>query len=186
MEDSVITLLLGTIIGAVFENLLNYRSSSKLYKKQQLNEIKNIAKAMDISLAEYCKPDFCKIVEEYKTERLDRLKDPTIRTFFLPMFPLYSSDDPYFVFKHDISKFEHNLSADIYQFYNDLIRAEAIRVFIVEKIPLIEKFCRKNPEANGDGIPSLKFAHEEMKSRLISCSDNISYIRSRLKEIYED
>lgn len=179
MSDSVTTLLLGTIIGVIFENMLNYRSSNKLYKEQQLNELKNIAKAIDVSLAEYFNSEFNTYAEDYKVEKELKLKKPSVTCMFCPIFPLYSVEDPYFVFKHDISKFEHILAADIYQFYNDLIKAEAYRLFIVRNIT-------KEILESGDSPPTVRNAHEEMKAKMISCSDKLPGIRTQLKKIYEE
>ncbi len=172
MNDSNIAIL-GAIIGlvgAIIGSHLTNRTSIKLYEKQQAKELRNIAKSMDISFEEVCKPgNLGKLVELYKSEKQSNIKSKSY-----PMFPLYSQDDIYFVFKQDISKFEYCLSARIYQFFNDLIKAEMFRLYIVNNF-MVE-----------DLQPVCEIYLEEMKAKMISCYDNVPEIRLQLKEIYEE
>lgn len=174
MGDSFTTLLFGAVIGALLQSVFTYRYSDKLYKEQQLEESKKIAKAMDISFQEYSddKKEFDNFAKLYRSEKKSQQKSHSY-----PEFPLYSQDDPYFAFKRDISRFEYSLSANIYQFYTDLIKAEMYRLYIHRKL----KDCRimnTNPDAG------CEIALSEMKSRIISCSDKLPYIQSELKKIY--
>lgn len=50
----------------------------------------------------------------------------------IPEHPLYLDNDIYVSFTRDICKFEENLSDGIYEFYNDLFRAETYRSYIQE------------------------------------------------------
>lgn len=172
MDDSDITILVAIIglIGVVIGSHLTNRGSTKLYKRQQLKEQKNVAKAIDISFEEFSKEgDFRKLTELYISE-----KQSTSRNRSYPMFPLYSLEDPYFVFKQDISKFERNLAASIYQFYNDLIKAEMYRLYIKENV--------KDQSLH----PMCEICLIEMKARMISCYNKIPEIRQELKKIHEE
>ncbi len=134
------------------------------------NEIKNNAKAIDIIFAKFSAPEFQKFAELYKNEN-----HSTSKYNFVPIDPLYLQNDIDFIFRYDISKFDYSLSSAIYQFCDDLSKAENNRLYI-------EKH-KKDPDPGIRTFCVIKY--QDMKSTIISCSNKVAGIRYQLKKIYE-
>lgn len=158
------------IIGAIIGGVLAYLVSYTLYIKQQKNELKNIAKAIDINFDTSFYKSLSQITKLYEPENSLTSKNPTY-----PHNPLYSSNDNYFVFNYDISKFDYDLSAKLYHFYSDLFLAENNRLFIENN--------HQNPRPDVQAM--CKFKLDEMIAILKKCDKEISKIRPMLKKIYE-
>lgn len=152
---------------------LSYRGTDMLNKKQQLNELKNIAKAIDINFEHFSTSEVKKYAELYTKRRSN--EDPKDPKLFVPMDPLYLSTDIYFTFNHDICKFDYKLSSDIYQFYIELFRAEMNRLYINAN--------KMNTKLEVQYL--CKFKQKDMEASIIKCGDKISDIQLQLKRIYE-
>ncbi|WP_292374515.1 hypothetical protein [Methanosarcina sp. UBA411] len=69
----------GAIFGSILGSYLTYRSTDQLNKEQQLNELKNIAKAMDINFESFSNSELVKYAELYVKQRSKR--QPQIHSF---------------------------------------------------------------------------------------------------------
>jgi hypothetical protein len=96
-----------------------------LYQDQQHDEQKNIAKAFDIDITK---------VNESITPIYDSYKHYPSRGICLSLDkPFYSlSNGLYPIFAHDISRFDYNLSSEIFEFYIDIYTAEEDRQYVAE------------------------------------------------------
>lgn len=164
MDDVTVTFF-GAIFGSIVGSFLSYRASVKLFEKQQSAERANIAKAIDISFANQNSEELIKYAELYSNEKQKKADFK-----FYPMQPLYSKDDIYFSFVKDVCKFDYKLSANIYQYFSDLIKADMDRQFIADN-------CMKS-DPGIQILCDMKLA--SLKKNIISCANKIPYIRQEI------
>ena len=133
---------------------------------------------MDINFESFSNSELVKYAELYVKQRSKRQPNSFIseEQLYVPIDPLYLPTDIYFTFKHDISKFDYNLSSNIYQFYTDLFKAEMNRHYIQNN--------NMNRDSGKQMICTIK--QQDMEANIISCSNKISNIRLQLKKIYEE
>ena len=85
----------------------------------------------------------------------------------------------YHKFTHDIAKLDYNLSSEIYDFYNDLFKADKLWDNILEGENPSLKFDPRHPQHE-----ITMFRYKEMNALINNCAE-CQKIREELKEFYE-
>lgn len=183
LTDFILAILV--LIGACIGGYWSYRGSQDAIKKQFENEKKTIAKVIDIDLKNiYESPYFYKYYDAHKYDDLTKNDAMSIEDIKLPG-KLY--DDKtllYYVFTHDIAKLDYNLSSEIFEFYNNLFKADNYWDFVLKNIlPYSEQYmlCIENKRMQDLTLQR----YHEMKFLIIKCGDKIPELREKLKEVYD-
>lgn len=174
LTDFILAVLV--LVGACIGGYWSYRGSQDAIRNQLLNERKNIAKALDIDLKTiYESPNFSFYYNSFKNDKTDDINVifPKLRTEFDGLYN--EKVGLYFVFNHDIAKFDHNLSSEIYKFYNNLLQAEECRDYISEY----------RYSEHVDIVTQINLRYNFMKNFIMECDDKIPEIRENLKEVYD-
>jgi hypothetical protein len=114
-------------IGLILGALLSFSGNYVLYHEQQSDELKNIAKALDMDIAKIDES----ITPFYNDYVLKPYPKPGI--YVAPTDPFYNLNNGiYPVYAHDISRFDYNLSSEIFEFYIDIYSAEEDRQLFMQ------------------------------------------------------
>ena len=164
------------IAGALVGGVCTYLGSFGLSEQQRKNELKNVAKAIDIDLERIYKWNWSwyilfkdkNVLLEFDQKNTELKK----RTF--PITELYNPDGIYFIFNHDIAMFGYELSSQIYTFYRLLLEAESARQYV-----------NKNEDVQDSEIQGfVNLYYANMKSLIVSTEEQIPKIREQLKYVY--
>lgn len=94
-KATYITAIIG-FIGVMVGGYISYHVTNAFYKKQQSDELKDNAKAIDISLTKFDDSEFQHLATLYED------KKSNLNVKMNPMNPLYSPNDINFLFKYEI------------------------------------------------------------------------------------
>jgi hypothetical protein len=188
----------GSILGAYIGGSMVTSNEQKMYYEQLHDEQKNIAKAIEIDINGLNNSiTFYPYYTLYKTKSMKSVINAEIlknRAISLNANNFNISSDfdlntdhyaivlesslynnktcLYFVFDHDISSLDYNLSSEIYQFYNDLFYAETDRTYVWQHDINIS-----------DPTNKTWVKYEEMQSLIVKCGDNVSKIENDLSKV---
>lgn len=176
--DFILAILV--LIGACIGGYWSYLGSQNAIKNQLKNEQKTVAKVIDIDLKTIYESDY--FFEYYSNQKTNPKEN--IETKFedikLPMKLYEDKTLLYFVFSHDIAKLEYNHSSEIYEFYNDLFKADKYWNFVLENTLSKRQLCIENQILYDATLER----YNDMNALIIKCGDNIQKIRTELKEVY--
>jgi hypothetical protein len=180
-QTDLFTIAIG-FIGALVGGLLSYIGVQQVYKNQINDEKKAIAKAIDIDLKTlYDSPFFSRSYN--RALKIVKFKpDENALEMAIPLGTLY--DDKtllYFVFSHDIVKFDINLSSEIFEFYNDLFSIEKYSRFIKQNLTVGYQLF-KDSEKTGE---STFDSYKKMNELIIKCGNKIPELRKKLQKVHE-
>jgi len=169
---------IGTLVGG----LLSYLGSKNAYKYQLKLEHKNIAKAIDIDLNTiFESPNFKFYYNAYNNDMVNGTKIDTSQYVIMPDKLYDEKTGLYFVFNHDITKFEYELSSDTYEFYNDLFTAEFYRKYIDQNY---HEYREQYKNADDSGIvTTVNTRYGLMRNLIIKCGDKIPELREKLEKV---
>lgn len=162
------------ILGAAVGGILTFLGSYYLWDRQRRDELKNVARAIDIDLERVYESNqdwFDLYKDERKIGDFESQGGPVVS-----LKEFYNCNGIYFIFNHDISKFDYGLSSQIYTFYSGLLDAESSRQFVVKN--------KRHLGMKGDD-PRLYLSYENMKSMIIFIMGQIPDIQKQLKEVYD-
>lgn len=192
LSDFLLAILV--LVGACIGGYWSYRGSHDVIKKQLENEQKNIAKAIDIDLKNISTSiefntqyTFYKKTKDYPAEIFEKIIPSELEKKFYNDKNLL-----YFVFKQDIAKLDHELSFDIYEFYNDLFIAEDLRKLLLKSQNPHVEMVNSDAELINELIKDvadikkevLNKKYELFRKLILDCGDNIPELREKLKEVY--
>lgn len=167
-----ITAIIG-LLGVIIGGGITIYGSYMLYQDQQHDEQKNIAKAFDIDITKV-NESITPIYDSYAKHYPDSRIYPGLNK------PFYSLNNGlYPIFAHDISRFDYNLSSEIFEFYIDIYAAEEDRQYVAEYM--------KHPSNNNsnESIAATQRLYDMIKI-IKKCHDQqIPSIMKQLKEIEE-
>jgi hypothetical protein len=164
------------IIGAIIGGIITSGGSYYLWRQQRKHELKNIARAIDIDLEYVYKLN--KNWYDYLKKMPGLLEadlDTENQRLFCPRYKFYNDNGAYFIFNHDIAKFEYELSSKIYIFYSRLLSAESERQLVDKNKDV------KNDETNA----YVRLSYAEMNGLVVWTEEEIPELRKQLKEIYD-
>lgn len=123
--ESVIFGSLPWIIGALIGGFCAFSGPYYLWRQQQTKELKTLANAFIIDLERVYNSNFATYFN-YKEKNDIKCGNG----YITQDKPFYDGNGTYFLFAHDIYKFDYELSSKILTFYDDLLSAESSRKFI--------------------------------------------------------
>ncbi|MHC1686835.1 MAG: hypothetical protein AB9879_03885 [Methanothrix sp.] len=185
---TVVGALIAALIGGFFSLLATYivlDQQQNALNEQQIIEQRNIAQALyyDISRTENGTIEFLEgLGSKNSNETVINVTDlVSSGVIFDIKTPIYKDNGLYFVFQKDISKFDSNLSANIYIYYSKLLSAEHGRQYTHEIVS-------KDP--TGQNLTSLEIADSRIYSTkmLFDLIDSITlaeYSKTELKARYK-
>jgi hypothetical protein len=161
---------LPVVMGALVGGICTFLGSYYLSRRTAKSELRNLSKALDIDISNF---DIY-ISPYYGFYHLNSF--PVENSLVIPPDPFYDTENGlYFSFNHDISRFDYDLSAELYQFYNEIFMLERDRRFVYSfwnspdnnlKIQSEMKFLRMRA--------LIKYYHEK----------RIPTLRKRLKSVF--
>ena len=183
LSDFILAFLV--LVGACIGGYWSYRGSQDVFKKQLENEMKNIAKLIDMDLKNiYDFPYFYDYYDAHKYDDLTINDAISVKDIKLPGKLYDNKTLLYSVFTHDIAKFDYSLSSEIFEFYNNFFKADKYWDFVFKNtFPSSEqyKLCRENKIMQDLTLQR----YHEMKVLIINCGNKILELNKKLQEIYE-
>lgn len=169
----------GVIIGALLTGAFTFLSSHVSYLNQSKNELRNIAKAIDIDLGTIYESPFFN--EYYKSYIIDKENNVSpSKHMIIPQNSFIEERSLYSIFIHDISKLDYDLSSEIYEFYNDLYQADKYSMFIYQNTTKYQQLFKENTSFQEATFNDYK----TMTCLIIKCKNDIPKLREKLKKVY--
>jgi len=146
--------IVSVVLGASFGGVSTYLLS----QNQQATEQQNIAQALFLDVS---------IIEDHFNSTLEDLNlnlnnmnssEKSLDMIWVDPRPYYSNNGLYFGFQKDISKFDTNLSADLYSYYLSIMNIEYKRQYIYNCVTKMN---------NGQNLSNTEETYMRMYSRTI-------------------
>lgn len=174
LSDSIA--ILGILVMIILYHLTRL-DSHDANKKQLKTELKTIAKTIECEITKIEKsPAFFTAYTIYTQDPAFLISNPIYpdqKTYVGKHNKYYNKETGlYFTYLHDVNKLDSKLAAKIHAFYNDLIDAEDLRLFLSQK----QIFT---PYEDPEGL----FKYQDMTRLIIKCGNLIPELIEELEKV---